>query len=138
MLVSASDRQTLKTCRQVPLLVNFQEKPTFRVWCLYRYLVHAPDPCWCRPRRWRCRSCPHTADDERRGWAGCCRRPRCSAAPGRRTGPGDDGGDCQEGRRLATGRRPGSDSGALPRGLAAETEGRPLKGWPPPRHRSPL
>jgi hypothetical protein len=26
------------TCRQVPLLVNFQEKPTFRVWCLYRYL----------------------------------------------------------------------------------------------------
>ncbi len=28
------------TCRQVPLLVNFWEKPTFRVWCLYRYLVH--------------------------------------------------------------------------------------------------
>ncbi len=28
------------TCRQVPLLVNFLEKPTFRVCCLYRYLVH--------------------------------------------------------------------------------------------------
>ncbi len=27
-------------CRQVPLLVNFLEKPTFRVWCLFTYLVH--------------------------------------------------------------------------------------------------
>jgi hypothetical protein len=26
---------------QVPLLVNFLEKPTLRVWCLYRYCVHA-------------------------------------------------------------------------------------------------
>ncbi len=31
------------TCRQVPLLDNFK-KPTFRVWCLYRYLVHARPP----------------------------------------------------------------------------------------------
>ncbi len=30
----------INTCRQVPWLVNFKEKPTFRVWCLYRYLVH--------------------------------------------------------------------------------------------------
>ncbi len=30
----------INTCRQVPLLVKFEEKPTFRVWCLYRYLVH--------------------------------------------------------------------------------------------------
>ncbi len=30
----------INTCRQVPLLVNFSEKPTFRVWCLYRYFVH--------------------------------------------------------------------------------------------------
>ncbi len=28
------------TCRNVPLKVNFKEKTTFRVWCLYRYLVH--------------------------------------------------------------------------------------------------
>jgi hypothetical protein len=32
------------SCRQVPLLVNFWEKPTFRVWCLYRYLVHGLVP----------------------------------------------------------------------------------------------
>ncbi len=32
----ASDR--VNTLRQVPLMVNFEEKPTF--WCLYRYLVH--------------------------------------------------------------------------------------------------
>ncbi len=25
----------IDTCRQVSLMVNFQEKPTFRVWCLY-------------------------------------------------------------------------------------------------------
>jgi hypothetical protein len=31
------------TCRQVPLLVNLK-KLTFRVWCLYRYLVHATPP----------------------------------------------------------------------------------------------
>ncbi len=30
----------INTCRQVPLLVNFYEKSTFRVWCLYSYLVH--------------------------------------------------------------------------------------------------
>ncbi len=32
----------VNTCRQVPFLVNFSEKPKFRVWCLYRYLVHTP------------------------------------------------------------------------------------------------
>ncbi len=37
----------IKTCREVPLLVNFQEKLTFRVWCLYRYLVHNLDPRRC-------------------------------------------------------------------------------------------
>jgi hypothetical protein len=31
----------INTCRQVPLLVNFYEKPTYRVWYLYRYFVHA-------------------------------------------------------------------------------------------------
>ncbi len=31
------------TCRQVPLLVNFFKNPTFRVWCLYRYLVHGKE-----------------------------------------------------------------------------------------------
>ncbi len=31
----------INTCRHVPLLVNFFLKPTLRVWCLYRYLVHA-------------------------------------------------------------------------------------------------
>jgi hypothetical protein len=31
----------INTCRQVPLLLNFEEKSTFRVWCLYIYLVHA-------------------------------------------------------------------------------------------------
>jgi hypothetical protein len=25
--------------KKKPLLVNFYEKPTFRVWCLHRYLV---------------------------------------------------------------------------------------------------
>ncbi len=30
----------INTCRQKPLLVNLKEKLTFRVWCLYRYLVH--------------------------------------------------------------------------------------------------
>jgi hypothetical protein len=30
----------INTCRQVPLLVNFEEKSTFRVWCLYSYLVY--------------------------------------------------------------------------------------------------
>ncbi len=30
----------IKTCRQVPLLVIFLEISTFRVWCLYRYLIH--------------------------------------------------------------------------------------------------
>jgi hypothetical protein len=28
------------TCRRIPLQVNFYEKITFRVWCLYRCLVH--------------------------------------------------------------------------------------------------
>jgi hypothetical protein len=32
----------INTCLQVPLLVNFLEKPIFRVWCFYIYLVHAP------------------------------------------------------------------------------------------------
>jgi hypothetical protein len=36
--------QTENTCRQVPLQVNFLEKPTFRVWCLYSYLVHRAFP----------------------------------------------------------------------------------------------
>ncbi len=31
----------INTCRQVHFLVNFYETPTFRVWYLYRYLVHA-------------------------------------------------------------------------------------------------
>jgi hypothetical protein len=30
----------ISICRQVPFLVNFKEKPTFRICCLYRYLVH--------------------------------------------------------------------------------------------------
>ncbi len=30
----------ISTCPQVPLQVNFYEKPTFGVWCLYSYLVH--------------------------------------------------------------------------------------------------
>ncbi len=30
----------INTCCQDPLQVNFDEKPTFMVWCLYRYLVH--------------------------------------------------------------------------------------------------
>jgi hypothetical protein len=30
----------MNTCRQIPLQVNFEEKTTFRVWCLYSYLVH--------------------------------------------------------------------------------------------------
>ncbi len=34
----------INTCRQVPFLVKFSEKPTFRVWCLYRYLVHGICP----------------------------------------------------------------------------------------------
>jgi hypothetical protein len=34
----------INTCRQVPLLVNFYEKPTFTVRCLYRYLVHGLTP----------------------------------------------------------------------------------------------
>jgi hypothetical protein len=29
----------VNTCHQVPIQVNFYEKPTFRVWGLYRYLV---------------------------------------------------------------------------------------------------
>ncbi len=32
----------INTCHQVRLLVKFSEKPTLRVWCLYRYLVHVP------------------------------------------------------------------------------------------------
>ncbi len=32
----------MNTCRQIALLVNFKEKSTFRVCCLYRYLVHDP------------------------------------------------------------------------------------------------
>jgi hypothetical protein len=32
----------INTCRQVTLLVNFLENPTYRVWCLYRYLVRVP------------------------------------------------------------------------------------------------
>jgi hypothetical protein len=32
----------VNTCRQVPLLVSFLEKPTFRVWCLYRYSCIEP------------------------------------------------------------------------------------------------
>ncbi len=32
--------QKINTCRKVPVLANFKEKPTFRVWCLYRYVVH--------------------------------------------------------------------------------------------------
>ncbi len=31
----------INTCLQVTLLVIFFEKSTFRVWCLYRYLVNA-------------------------------------------------------------------------------------------------
>ncbi len=31
----------INTCRQVPLPINFKEKPTFTVWCLDIYLVHA-------------------------------------------------------------------------------------------------
>ncbi len=34
----------INTCRKLPLLVNFFKKPTFRVWCLYRYLVHESNP----------------------------------------------------------------------------------------------
>ncbi len=30
----------INTYRQVPLQVNFLEKPTFRIWCLYSYLVY--------------------------------------------------------------------------------------------------
>ena len=33
------DLRQINTCRQVPFLVDFKEKPTFRVWCLTRYLV---------------------------------------------------------------------------------------------------
>ncbi len=36
----------INTCRQVPLLVNFWEKPTFRVWCRFKYLV-----LWWLPHR---------------------------------------------------------------------------------------
>jgi hypothetical protein len=32
------------TCHQVPLLVNFKEKSTFRGLCLHRYLVHGTSP----------------------------------------------------------------------------------------------
>ncbi len=37
----------LNTCRPIPLQVNFEEKTTLRVWCLYSYLVHgiALDRC---------------------------------------------------------------------------------------------
>ncbi len=30
----------INTCHQVPLMVNFKGKPTFGVWCLYRYSVY--------------------------------------------------------------------------------------------------
>jgi hypothetical protein len=36
----------MNTFRQVPLVVNFKEKPTFRIWCLYRYLVHGTHACY--------------------------------------------------------------------------------------------
>ncbi len=32
-----------KPAAKSPSLVNFEEKPTFRVWCLYRYLVHGKE-----------------------------------------------------------------------------------------------
>ncbi len=37
--VESINRQ-INTCRQIHLLVCFLEKPTFRVWFLYIYLVH--------------------------------------------------------------------------------------------------
>ncbi len=33
----------INTCRQIPLQVNFEEKTTLRVWCLFSYLDHAHD-----------------------------------------------------------------------------------------------
>ncbi len=30
----------INICRQDPIQVNFKGKPTFTVWCLYRYFVH--------------------------------------------------------------------------------------------------
>jgi hypothetical protein len=35
------------------LLVNFYEKPTFRVWFLYRYLVHGPHSSTQNVHFWR-------------------------------------------------------------------------------------
>ena len=40
----------INTCLQISLKVDFSEKTTFRVWCLYSYLVHARTICyswWC-------------------------------------------------------------------------------------------
>ncbi len=53
----------INTCRQVPLLVSFLKKLTFRVWCLYRYLVNGlcvhyrPSPQYAKPNRARALYC---------------------------------------------------------------------------------